>query len=241
MAKNKQEGASNRRKAGRGPSGRYEQPSSPDRDSQAAGSADTPPVDSNVDARSGSTPVRGDGGGAEQTPLPSSLNRVDHFRVAFDLILSGHRSSTTPQQEKHFASRWESLQLSARTDPEVDSGAVPKVATGLRVAAAWNNGHTAALHAEHILLAISQAHEFLSTRPELGTSLPNPAAFRRNYLRRFRRVFRRSPTNVGSEEKPRYLLTYAEILYVENLLGVDLVAELPPAEVEELGGLDDDD
>jgi hypothetical protein len=120
--------------------------------------------------------------------------------------------------------RWKALKDSAETDasgkepPEVyDAG---QITTGI------NHGIKTLIDS-HIVLSTKQAFDYGQGRSEIQKELPPTyQAFSRSMKERFQQIFERLPYNFGTAKKPRYAITYAELLHLTKVPGINLVEEL---------------
>lgn len=120
---------------------------------------------------------------------------------------------------------WGALKESAQTDVEESSPL--NIFTPSTIAT--NIEHTIeALRKKKVLLTIEQSYTFLGTISHLiGDFLPpSLGAFKRTFKKRFVDAIGRPPHNHGSEKRPRYAVTYAELLHMHKLPSLQLVQKL---------------
>jgi hypothetical protein len=170
---------------------------------------------------------KGDGG-------PLSLKRsafqsppmVPHPRRATDYFLQAAKgidelSRTDPDAARD---RWWALKNSAATD---GSGADPPDIFDAGQIAVSINYPVLALVRLHIVLSIRESYDYGQTRPELRDALPpSLGSYERSFLSRFGEVLGRGPYNYGTKKRVRYAVTYAELLHMAGVPGLELVEKL---------------
>jgi hypothetical protein len=131
--------------------------------------------------------------------------------------------------------RWKALQESATAD---ESGAEPPILLDAAQIAVSINHSVITLLQFSLCLSIKASYLYLNTRKELQMALPPTlSAYERTFLNRFRSKLGREPHNFGSKERPRYAITYAELLHMQGVPGIDLVAGLDKALAKRLEAL----
>jgi len=154
----------------------------------------------------------------------------DYFRQAANAIDVLSRTDRAAARV-----RWHALKESATTD---SSGTDPPDIFDAGQIAAGINYPVVTLVKLSIVLSIRQSYDFAQTRRELEGALPpTPASYERTFLVRFRRVLSRAPHNYGTNERKRYAVTYAELLHIAGVPGVELVRELDKRLLDRLEAL----
>ena len=169
-------------------------------------------------------------GGVRSSKRSVAFSRSDSFQQAASAL--GVLSRTDPGTARV---RWQALKESAETDT---SGDVPpdiynagQIATGI-------NYSVVTLVNLNIVLSIRQSYDYGQTRPELQGALPPTlAAYERTFQDRFRQVMGRGPHNYGTKDRKRYAVTYAELLHMAGVPGIELAKELDEALLNRLEAL----
>jgi hypothetical protein len=165
----------------------------------------------------------------QQWVLPSDCKVDDLFCYAAQNIAT--LSMRDPDTARD---RWLALKESAKTD--TDGSLPPEIYDAAQIAAHINHW-VLTLIKHRIVLSIRDSHDYLKTLPGLDGALPTRASYERTFLGNFYAVHQRAPHNYGSTARPRYAVTYAELLHMHGIPGLNLVSRLKPALTQKLEAL----
>jgi hypothetical protein len=159
----------------------------------------------------------------------------DFFRRAVDEILE------LGQKDLRLARRlWSALQDSATTDVEPTDDSFPLILEADKIGKSINFPIKGLIDL-NILLTINTAWEYSQSRKDLQAVIPKALdSFRRQFKNLSLKILGRTPHNYGSRSQSRYAITYAELLHIAGLPGIDLVDELSVAAIENLKALEDE-
>lgn len=154
------------------------------------------------------------------TKKPSTENRGgDYFREAAEAIDKLRLTDVNLAKK-----RWKALKDSAASDTSGEG--LPEIYDAGQIATSINHG-IKTLTEQKIVLTSRQAFDYGQWRSEIRSELP-PAfpTFGRSLKVKFHEIIGRLSHNFGTKKRPRYAITYAELLHLTKVPGINLVEEL---------------